>query len=144
MKSKSFFERTKHTGSLPLIIQEIVRVSDPEKILLLSASYNFQLTENIFQKNPVQEFSNSHYDLLVLSGNSEKKSMAEREIMLISKLINFPDLQIHLMDIKEFNKGVESGDEFENYILLNAILSYYKGQIPFADPKQTKSTKPNT
>jgi hypothetical protein len=139
MKIKSPPGGPSQTDSLQFIIREIVRIADPEKILLLSASYNYQLTETIFIKNPVQDFRESRYDILVLSDGRAKKSLAEQEIMIISRMIRFRNLQLHLMDIHEFNKGVEAGNEFENFILLNAMLSFDKGEIPLSDPVKLKT-----
>jgi hypothetical protein len=76
MKIKSQYREPVQNNSLVFILQEIVQMTDPEKIFLLSASYNYQITENIFIKNPVKEFSNSRYELLLLSDAPGGKSMA--------------------------------------------------------------------
>jgi len=60
------FSLSKQTGKLASIIEEIVHIADPEKILLLSVTYNYQLKENIFIKNPMKDYSGVCYDLLAL------------------------------------------------------------------------------
>jgi hypothetical protein len=129
MKTKSF--RSEHTGGgLYSIIREIVLISDPEKILLLSATYDYFLTENIYANNTVQELRGNHYSLLILSHDKEKKSLAEQEILLYSLLKNRKNLQLQVMDINEFNDDLIAGNEFANHILLNAMLWYDKGEVP--------------
>lgn len=135
MKAQSFFGGTRRTEELAAIIREIVRIANPEKILLLSASYDYRLTENIFIKNPVEDYRGGQYDLLILTDDNEKKSFAEQEIMIYARLKDYNKLSLHLMSIHEFNEHVEAGEEFENFILLNAMLSYDKEQTPLAFPK---------
>jgi hypothetical protein len=122
-------------ADLDAIVQEIVRLAGPEKILLISAGYDYKLTENIFMKNPVQTFQNCHYHLLVLSEEKEKKSLIMQELTLTGYQDDRQNLQLHVMDIHEFNKQVEAGDEYLGFILLNAMLWYDKGRIPLSDPK---------
>ena len=121
-------------GLVPLI-HEIVRIADPEKILLLSAGYDYLLTENIFSKNPIQTFHGNRYNLLILSKGKEKKSLATLEMVLMSLLNDRRNLQLCIMDIDEFNVQAEAGDEYLEYILLNAMIWYDKGRIPLATPK---------
>lgn len=130
-------EAINRTKNLDGIIQEIVRVADPEKILLISARYDYQLTENIFVKNPVQTTQSCHYNLLVLTEEKEKKSLIRQELILTSYQNAQKNLQLHIMNIHEFNKQVETGDEYLGFILLNAMLWYDKGRIPLSDPKSS-------
>jgi hypothetical protein len=127
MKIKSMAPDSTKAGPLHYIISEIVRLADPEKILLLTAGYNYQFTENIFIKNPVQQFSDGRYGLMILIQTAGKISLAEEEIRIASKLLHYSNLQLHLRDIQEFNSRVGAGDEFENYILLHAMVCYDKG-----------------
>ena len=136
MKAQSFFGGPMRTEGLSAIIREIVRIADPEKILLLSASYDYQLTENIFIKNPVEVYKGGQYDLLVLTDGREKKSLAEQEIKIYARLKDYRNLGLHLMSVHEFNEHVEAGEEFENFILLNAMLSYDRERIQLASPKE--------
>ena len=135
MKAQSFFGGTSRTEGLAAIIREIVRIADPEKILLLSASYDYRLTENIFIKNPIVDCRDSQYDLLILTDGNEKKSLAEQEITIYARLKDYKKLSLHLMSVHEFNEHVEAGEEFENFILLNAMISYDRERIPLAFPK---------
>jgi hypothetical protein len=135
MKAQSFFGGTRRTEGLAAIIREIVRIADPEKILLLSASFDYRLTENIFIKNPIEDYRGGQYDLLILTDGNEKKTLAEQEIMIYARLKDYKKLSLHLMNVHEFNEHVEAGEEFENFILLNAMLSYDKERIPLAFPK---------
>jgi hypothetical protein len=141
MKNESPVDGIKRAVGLASIIHDIVRIADPEKIFLLSASFDYQLTENIFVKNPVQVFRGSHYNLLVLSEGKQKKSLVELEIMIHTKLSDQGNLQIQLRDIHEFNEKLEAGDEYAGFILLNAMLCYNKGRFPLADPKLREDPK---
>ena len=126
MKIKSMAPGFNQVGNLHSIISEIVLIADPEKILLLTASYTYQFTENIFVRNPLQQFSDGYYELLVLIQSDGKISLAEQEVGIRSKLLHFSNLLLHLRDIHEFYRRAGAGDEFENYILLNAMVSYDK------------------
>jgi hypothetical protein len=75
----------------------------------------------------------------LLSEITDNKTLAEKEIALISRLTNSRNLKLHLMDIKSFNERVSAGNEFENYILLNAILCHNKGKIPLSSPRLPES-----
>ena len=124
----------KQSTSLSIIIHQIVQISDPEKILLLAASFDYQLTENIFMKNPVQQYRGNRYNLLILSEVQPKNSLSKLELKLMERMLDHRNVQFAVIDIIEFNKEVETGDSYWRYILLNAMLSYDKGQIPLANP----------
>jgi len=126
MKIKSMPPDYLQAGSLYSIVSEIVHFADPEKILLLTAGYSYRFKESIFIKDPVQRFSEGHYELLVLIQTIGKISMTEQEIRIASRLVNFRNLQLHFRDISEFNRLVDAGAEFENHILLNAMTCYNK------------------
>jgi hypothetical protein len=134
MKSTARFAGSIQNKSLASIIRGIVRIADPEIIFLLSASYNYQLRENIYIKNPIQAYSYGQYDLLLLSDCMNGELLAEKEIMIITRLSLFRNLRLQLMDIHEFKKGLEAGGELQKHIILNAMLSYDKGVIPLFSP----------
>jgi len=135
MKTKSFQSGYLQGGGLSSIIREIVLMSDPEKILLLSATYDYLITENIYMKNMVQEFRGNHYNLLILSNDKEKKSMAKHKILLYCLSKDRRNLHLQVMDINEFNDDLVSGKEFANHIVSNAMIWYDKGTVPLAFPK---------
>jgi hypothetical protein len=126
--------RSVSNESLNRHIKEIVLAVNPEKIFLLSASYHYQVTENIFIPNPLEEIKESQYQVLVLIHGETKKSLAGLEIVIRTKLMNHGNLQVHLMDIHVFNKQVEQGDEWSGFILLNALLCYDRENIRLSDP----------
>ena len=133
MKIQSLSPEPGQPGSLHSIIREIVRILDPEKILLLSASYQYQFTENIFIKNPVQESKGSRYELLILIHSGGNLSAAEQENRIASKFPDYGNLKWQLRDIHDFYEKAQAGSEFENFILLNAMLQYDKGTGPAAE-----------
>lgn len=134
MKTTSHFAGSIQNKSLASIIRGIVRIADPEIIFLLSASYNYQLRETIYIKSPIQAYSYGQYDLLLLSDCMNGELLAEKEIMIITRLSLFRNLRLQLMDIYEFKKGLEAGGELQKHIILNAMLSYDKGVIPLFSP----------
>ena len=135
MKTKSFQSGYVQGGELNSIIREIVLISDPEKILLLSATYDYLITENIYLKNTVQEFRGNHYNLLILSNDKEKKSLAKHKILLYCLSKDRRNLQLQVLDISEFNNDLMSGKEYANHIVSNAMIWYDKGEVPLAFPK---------
>jgi hypothetical protein len=74
---------------------------------------------------------------LILKDVPEKTALAKLEIKLRHRMRDHKNFQFTMMDITEFNKEVDAGDEYYRYILLNAMLSYDKGYIPFAFPYVT-------
>jgi hypothetical protein len=135
MKTQSFQSGFVQSGGLRSIVQEIVLFSDPEKILLLSATYDYLVTENIYMKNMVQELRGNQYSLLILSNDKEKKSLTKHKILLYGLSKDRRNLQLQVMDIKEFNDDLISGKEYANHVLLNAMIWYDKGEVPLAFPK---------
>ncbi|HXB29845.1 MAG TPA: hypothetical protein VNW49_08505 [Puia sp.] len=135
MKTKSFQPGFIQSGGLRSIIREIVLISDPEKILLLSATYDYLITENIYIKNLVQELRGNQYNLLILSNDKEKKILSKHKILLYCLSKDRRNLQLQVMDIKEFNDDLISGKEYANHILLNAMIWYDKGDVPLAFPE---------
>ncbi len=135
MKTKSFQPGFIQSGELRSIIREIVLISDPEKILLLSATYDYLITENIYMKNSVQELRGNQYNLLILSNDKEKKILSKHKILLNCLSKDRRNLQLQVMDIKEFNDDLISGKEYANHILLNAMIWYDKGDVPLAFPE---------
>jgi hypothetical protein len=119
---------------LRTLIREIVRIGSPEKIFLLSASYDYQLTENIFIKAPEEEFRGSCYDLMILADGRKYTSLADLGIRMNSFLFRHGNPPVCLRDIHSFNQDLEAGDEYACYILLNALLCYDKESIPLAYP----------
>ena len=113
MINESSFRGTMHRESLALIIQGIIRIADPEKILLLSASYDYQLTENIFIKTPIQEWTGSYYDVMILIEDWDKKSLAGKDLSIITRLHAYRNLKFCFMDIREFNERIRAGAEVE-------------------------------
>jgi hypothetical protein len=134
MKIYSSWKMKDQNLSLRTVIDEIVQKADPEKILLLSASFEYQITENIFQKNPVEQSLGNRYELLILSEAQERNSSVKKEIELLQQLGNHKNIRFVVMDIAEFNKEVETGSLYWRYILLNAMLCYDKGTVPMAAP----------
>jgi hypothetical protein len=135
MKTISFQSGNVQNSGLRSIIRELVLVFDPEKILLLSVSYDYFLTENIYLMDTVQELKSSHYNLLILSDEKERKSPAKEEIIGYNLLKKRRNLQLQVMDIIEFNDDLISGKEYANHILLNAMLWYDKEKVPLAYPE---------
>ena len=133
---KSGYQRpaSVHNDALSSIIDEIVKLINPEKIFLTGASYEHHLTENIFIKNPLKQLICSRYDLLIIADNQEKISDQEKELLLYTKFRYHPGLHFRLMDIHAFNKSVREGKELENFILLNAMICYDNGVISLEDP----------
>jgi hypothetical protein len=136
MKRNLSYESSFKSQGLSSIIREIVYVSDPEKILLLSASFEYLITESIYYKNAVQELTSKHYNLLILSNEKEKKSLVKNEMALNSRFKDRRNLQFLIMDIFKFNEDLKSGNEQANYILSNAMLWYDKEQVPLAFPNE--------
>lgn len=134
MKTQTLVQDDKTKELLAKIIQEIIRITDPEAILLLSAIYEYRFTENIFKKGPLFESWGKGYELLVLMDRNKDKSWAEQETIIRSRLPHFHNLRLQQNSIQDFNTKVESGEEYENFILLNAMISYHKGQIRLAFP----------
>jgi hypothetical protein len=136
MKRNLSYESYLKSQGLSSIIREIVYVSDPEKILLLSASFEYLISESIYHKNAVQELTSKHYNLLILSNEKEKKSLVNNEMALNSRFKDRRNLQFLIMDIFKFNEDLKSGNEQANYILSNAMLWYDKEQVPLAFPNE--------
>jgi hypothetical protein len=122
-------------SSLHSVIRYIIRISNPEKILLLSASYTYLFTENIFQKKPLLQIQGNRYELMILSSVHDKTELTALGQKLKQSMFHRKFL-FTLMDIAEFNKKVEAGDEYLNHILLHAMMSYDNGRIPLAFPGQ--------
>ena len=108
------------------VIRELVQIADPEKILLLSASYDYRFTENIFIKNPEWECRGSRYQVLLLVDSAEKKSRANLERQIHDQLAEYKDLRIQIMDNQIFNRQVGEGDEWSCFVHFNAMILYEK------------------
>ncbi len=118
------------------IIREIVFLSDPEKIFLISASFEYLISDSIYVKNAVRELKGKHYNLLILFSAKEKKSIFENELLLYNRLKQGENLQFQVMDINSFNDDIKSGDERANHILANAMIWYDKEQVPLECPNE--------
>jgi hypothetical protein len=130
MKTQTFQSGFAQSGELRSIIKEIVLNSGPEKIFLLSATYDYLVTENIYLNDTVQELRGNQYNLLILYNNEEKKSLTKHKILLYGLTKHRRNLQLQIMDIKEFNDDLISGKEYASHILLNAMIWYDKETIP--------------
>ena len=133
---KAYFKQintTQKQGLTPVILA-IVRIADPEKILLLSARCFCVISENIFINEQAKEFLSDSYDLLVLTSQTDKLSLSKQEMLIRLKLSHLRNLHVKLMNIHVFNKAVSAGDEYENFALRNAMIWYNKEVIALADP----------
>jgi hypothetical protein len=115
-------------------ITEILTLIVPEKIFLIGMSQEIRLTENIFIKNPLTIQVSDWYDLLILYNGKDKGSRVEMETRLKLRLNHRAGLNFRLMDVHEFNRAVKAGNEYENFILLNAMICYDSEKIPLEDP----------
>jgi len=136
MKTQTFQSGFEQSVGLRSIIKEIVFISDPEKIFLLSATYDYLVTENIYLNDTVQELRGNQYDLLILYNNEEKKSLTKHKLLLYGLTKHRRNLQLQIMHIKEFNDDLTSGKEYASHILSNAMIWYDKGIVPLAFPAQ--------
>ncbi len=118
------------------IIREIVYLSDPEKILLLSASFEYLVTESIYSKNAVRELNSKYYNLLILFNAKEKKSLVKIELKLYYHFKDYKNLQFQIRDIYKFNEDIKSCDEQANHILANAMLWHDREQVPLECPNE--------
>jgi hypothetical protein len=134
MKAYIPYQSNKTRELLADIVREIIRVADPEAILLLSATYNYRLMENIFVEAPLWVSSGNSYELLVLTNRNHGKSWSASEMVICSRLPHCRNLKLHQKSIQEFNAKVESGEEYENFVLLNAMITYHRGKTPLAYP----------
>ncbi len=122
-------------NNLSEIVKDIVKNADPEKILLISAVYDYRLTENIFRRKPLNELKSSHYSLLFL-GIQEKSAFSIKNMQSSKRLMAYPsNLQLFFMDIHDFNNKLDAGDEYASEIVLNAMIWYDKGDIALHTPK---------
>jgi hypothetical protein len=135
MKAQTLSQAGKPKELLAEIVGEILRIADPEAILLLSATYNFRFTENIFIKTALWDSRANSYELLVLTNGNAGKSWAEQETIIRYRLPHGKNLNLQQKSIQEFNTKVESGEEYENFVLLNAMILYHKGHIRLAFPE---------
>jgi hypothetical protein len=119
---------------LTATITEIVTLIDPGQIFLIGMSQEIRLTENIFIKNPLTDQISEQYDLLILYNGKDKGSGVEMETRLKLRLNHRAGINFRLMDVHEFNRAVKAGNEYENFILLNAMICYDNEKIPVEDP----------
>lgn len=140
MKAQTLSPVNKSKEFLAEIVLKIIQIADPEAILLLSAAYSYKFIENIFTKSPLWESEGSSYELLVLTDSNKGKSWMEQETVIRSRLPHFHNLTLQQKSIQDFNTKVESGEEYENFVLLNAMVSYHKGQIRLAFPGSLATT----
>ena len=135
MNSKSALWENRQSPSLSSIIQKIIRLTDPEKILLLSPAADYRLTENLFKVNPAGELVSGPYHLLALCVSRDNNSIAAEQAKWISRTDEPANFLLNLMDIHAFNRLVLKGDIYATRILWNAMLWYDRGNIQLADPK---------
>jgi hypothetical protein len=126
---------TPQAKKLSDIVPEIVRMTDPEKIILLSASFSTRITENIFIRKPSEELIAAQYNLLVLTGYRDNTILSRMELMMLGWLSCHPNLQLQLVDIHEFNKRITEGEEYSISILSNAFICYDRERIELTIPE---------
>jgi hypothetical protein len=131
MKEYQFLNQTE---GLEAIIARIVRLIDPEKIFLLSASYEYLLTESIFRKDMEQGFRLSSFDLLALSEEKDELTMKRQAIRTCRGVGGQQNLHLSIVNMDEFNEAVKKGHEYENYILQHAMIWYDRGRFQLAQP----------
>jgi hypothetical protein len=128
------FPVSEKEDGLPAIIKEIVYLINPVRIYLTGISHEYRLTESIFIKNPRVDQSMDGYNLLIVHNGEDKGSGVEMETRLQTRLHHHAGLNLRLIDILEFNRAVKAGHEFENFILLNAMIYYDDERTQVEDP----------
>jgi hypothetical protein len=128
------YQSLNQTEGLEAIIARIVRLIDPEKIFLLSASYEYQLTESIFRKDMEQGFRLSSFDLLALSEEKDELAMKRQAILTCRGVGGHQNLHLSIVNMDVFNEAVKKGHEYENYILQHAMIWYDRGRFQLAQP----------
>ena len=106
------------------MIPELVRIAEPEKILLLSASYQYNLTENIFIDRPEWECLSNQYQVVLLMNSSEKKSWADLEARIHTRMKGCNRISVQFLDLRVFNRQVEEGHHWSGFVQMNAMTLF--------------------
>ena len=120
------------TVSVLRVIRDIVRMVDPEKILLISASIEYLLMGNPAVDDPPWKVS--RFEFLVLVESQETKSLNKLDMALGGLMKHHGNFQYQVQDILRFNQSVAAGNECNRNILLRSMIYYDNEQIPFAIP----------
>jgi HEPN domain-containing protein len=126
---------TEHASpALSQEINKIVSIILPERIYLLSVIHQKKEIQSIFVEDVAEEHSIEAMNLLVLTGESEKKSNDELQDIIENRLgIQIPTTAF-VMQAAQFSQWLKKEHPFALKVVQNARLYFDAGRIPLNVP----------
>src|ERR1700692_2157493 len=115
-------------------INKIVSIILPERIYLLSVIHQKKEIQSIFVEDVEEEHLIEALNILVLTGESEKRLNDELQDIIENRLdIRIP-ITAFVMQAAQFNEWLKKEHPFALKVVQNARLYFDAGRIPFNVP----------
>ncbi len=116
------------------VAKDIVSALSAEKIYLLSVIHQSEEIQSIFIDNPTIENTVEALNILVLTGESEKRSNEELQDIIEHRLSIQIPVTAFVMQAVQFNEWLKKEHPFAIKVIHKARLFYDAGHIPLTVP----------
>lgn len=118
-----------NTMQLREIVNIVVKAVSPEHIFLLGASFTRQQLCNIFSETPAVYTEVTHYDLLVLLPEDEKRSPDEVQDIIENRCRTHTPVTAIIFYAKQFNELLADGHPFCCQVFSSALSLHDSGRV---------------
>lgn len=118
-----------NTMQLREIVNIIVKGVSPEHIFLLGANFTRQQLFNVFSETPAVYSQVTHYDLLVLLPEEEKRSPDEVQDIIENRCRSHTPVTAIIFYAKQFNDLLADGHPFCCEVFSSALSIYDSGRV---------------
>lgn len=123
-----------NTMQLREIVDIIVKAVSPEHIFLLGAGFTRQQWYNIFSETPATHGEVTHYDLLVLLPEEEKRSPDEVQDIIENRCRAHTSVTAIIFYTEQFNDLLVEGHPFCCEVFASALPVYDRARVPLHEP----------
>lgn len=123
-----------NNAQLKAVINVIVKAASAEHIFLLGACYTRQQLYNIFSGAVSATQQVTHYDLLVVLPENDRRNADEVQDLLESRCRTHTPVTAIIFDIRRFNELLRSGHAFCCNVHAHALHVYNSGRAALSQP----------
>jgi uncharacterized protein len=123
-----------NTMQLQEIVNIIVKAVSPEHIFLLGAGFTRRQWYNIFSEQPATCAQVTHYDLLVLLPEEEKRSPDEVQDVIENRCRAHTPVTATIFFTEQFNDLLVESHPFCCEVFASALVVYDRERVPLHEP----------
>lgn len=123
-----------NTPQLQTVLQVIIQSVSPEHIFLLGTAYTRRQLYSIFTATPASCQQVTHYDLLVLLPQADKRNTDELQDIIENRCKPHTPVTVIIFNVQQFNHQLTTAHPFACNVHQHALHAYDAGRTPLLEP----------